>query len=176
MGLGLSLLVLIFSLLSGSAQEPLLNQKIVNFCETNLDQKVGNGNCYALAHCALIDAGAKPKFDDYPGKGDYVWGYLVYYLERDETAVKSSGKIDSILPGDVIQFRDCRFAEKNWSQSFGHHTAVIVGVENGGKALKILQQNYNGKNVVTALTIHPMALEKGWFRIYQPLQATKKHK
>lgn len=172
----MSLWVLMFSSLSSPGQEPLLNQKIVNFCKEHLGQQVGNGNCYALAHCALIDAGARPKFGDYPDRGDSVWGDLVYYMENDGAALKSSGRVDSILPGDVIQFRDCRFGGKGWRQGFGHHTAVIVAVKNGGKALEILQQAYNGKNVVTALTIHPLALEKGWFRVYQPLLATKKRK
>ena len=158
MGVSLSLWLLTFSSLSSPAQEPLLNQKIVNFCEEHLGRKVGNGNCYALAHCALIDAGARAKFPDYPGKGDYVWGDLVYYMERDGAAVKSSGNTDFILPGDVIQFSDCRFGGKGWSQGFGHHTAVIVAVKYGGKELKILQQAYNGKSVVTPLTIHPLEL------------------
>jgi hypothetical protein len=177
-GVGLSLLVLIFSQLSSPAQEPLINQKVVNFCNEHIGQKVGNGNCYALAHWALIVAGAKHNLGDYPSKGDYIWGDLVYYFEKDGAATNSFGKSESILPGDVIQFRDCRFGGKGWRQGFEHHTAIVVAVKNGGKALNIAQQAYNGKNIVTTLTVHPWALEKGWFRVYRPVQeeTTKKHK
>lgn len=173
-GLGLSLWVLVFSPLPSPAQETPINQKIANFCLEHQGQEVGNGNCFALAYRALIDAGGEYRFRQNPGRGDYVWGDLVYYFERDGSATNSVGNGGSILPGDIIQFRDCRFGGNGWWQDFEHHTAVIVGIKDDGKALIILHQACDGKNFVTALTIRPEALEKGWFRVYRPLQATKK--
>ena len=65
------------ALTSVPAQDPSLNQKIVQFCEAHIGQKVGDGECFALASHAFHEAGATRHFADSPNKGDYVWGTLI---------------------------------------------------------------------------------------------------
>ena len=151
-----------------SDQTPELNQKIVRFCKNNLGKKVGNGDCYFFANHAINSSGGSRPLRNHPGPADYVWGKLVYYREQTKSETKSSGKRDSIRPGDIIQFRNARFSGQNWSYGFTHHSAVIVGTENNGDRMRIFHQNYNGKKHVTTLTLHAHTLKKGWFRVYRP--------
>ena len=160
---------------AGAAQSLELNRKLVDFSVKRLGKQVGNGDCYAFAINALMNSGGARGFRDNPGAGDYVWGKLVYYQERNKSGTKSSGAKQFIFPGDIVQFRNCQFSGKGWWYGFGHHTAVIVATANGGDALRILHQNHNGKKSVTALTIRAHTLEKGWFRVYRP-QPTDKPK
>jgi hypothetical protein len=157
------------SLLPATAAESALNRSIVQFCEEHLGQKVGTGSCFALANQALHQAGATRRFRDSPGQGDYVWGELVFYLEATGADPKTSGSLESVVPGDIIQFRDCHFQRKGGFANFGHHTAVIREVNKDGLEWKILQENFGGKRFVTALTLRPRDLKKGWIRVYQPL-------
>ena len=71
-----------------------------------MGQKVGNGECFALANEALHEGGGTRRFKDDPGKGDYVTqGTLVYYVGAQGVEQTTSGQLGTILPGDIIQFR-----------------------------------------------------------------------
>src|ERR1700727_616597 len=90
------------------AQNATLNEKIMRFCEDHRGQKVGDGECFALANDALHAAGGTRRFKDSPGKGDYVWGELIF-------TGQPGGSLDGaekILPCDIIQFRDTVFKAK----------------------------------------------------------------
>jgi hypothetical protein len=169
------LLVLFASLVfvPAQAQDSALNQGIIQFCQEHMGQKVGDGECFALANVALHQAGGTRSFRDNPANGDYVWGALVLSMEGTGSAQASSGSLESVQAGDIIQFRDCRFQHKKSWVSFGHHTAVIAQVGNDGKEWKIYQENFGGKKIVTTLTLHPKELTKGWFRVYQPMKKGK---
>ena len=151
-----------------SEQPPELNRKIVRFCKNNLGKKVGNGDCYFFANHAINTSGGSRPLRNHPGAADYVWGKLVYYREQTKSETKTTGKTRSILPGDIVQFRNARFSGKNWSYSFAHHSAVIVHTANNGDRMRVFHQNYNGKKHVTELTLHAHTLKKGWFRVYRP--------
>jgi hypothetical protein len=166
----LLLLSLCLSQSNGAAANQSLAEKIVAYCRLHKGEKVGDGECSSLADHALSETGGKGRTKEEPNKGDYVWGEAVY-VEAVPTEAK--GKRSDIKPGDIIQIRDAKFAGKNgnwtYSKSFGHHTAVVVGVEAGGSTVHILHQNYNGKKVVMEDTLHLGDLKEGWLRFYRPV-------
>ncbi len=150
---------------------------MVKFCKAKLCKTVGDGECTGLVTEALVAAGAKTSrdFKDSPNEGDYVWGEPVYRLEvkagqRTEEAAKGR----KVRPGDVVQFRDAKFAGRTaggfYTTSSPHHTAVVVGVQNGGRTLVVLHQNSNGKRVVTQQAYHLADLKEGWVRVYRPVE------
>ncbi|MGD0656232.1 MAG: CHAP domain-containing protein, partial [Thermoguttaceae bacterium] len=162
--------VMIFCPISLLGQESTLNHKIVQFCEKNLGQTVGDGDCFDLASHALRQAGATRHFADNPNKGDHVWGELILLMEATDSETKSVGKAEKIIPGNIIQFRDAFFKRKGRPWTFKHHTAVVRQVDDNGRNLTILQQNIGGKKFVTEATIHLNDLKTGWIRVYQPVQ------
>jgi hypothetical protein len=160
------------------AQPRTLNDKVVQFCKDKLGEKVGDGECFALAYEALMATGAKPPgaFKDFPNKEDYVWGNLVYALEikggsRNEKKVRGM----SVKPGDVIQLGDATFEGQNlrgfevYSFTYTHHTVVVGTVQNGGKMLTAFEQNVNDKKIVMATPYRLSDLKTGWVRIYRPV-------
>lgn len=151
--------------------------KVVAFCKQNLGKQVGDGECASLASAALKAAGAtaRSKFPDDPNPGDYVWGDLVYALKVEDGKRKEEKvKGKSVQPGDVIQFRDAKFAGRRpgggtYSSSSPHHTAVVVEVRKPTQQLVILQQNTNGRRYVVSETLTLNDLKAGWLRFYRPV-------
>jgi hypothetical protein len=127
----------------GAPQIPEVNRKIVEFCEANLGKRVGSGECAVLAVEALAAAGAKDRLKFEPPqpnmtKEDYVWGELLK-------------PTDTLLPGDIIQFRDVelRFTLPNGKRiqhTITHHTVVVQRVYSPGK-ISVLQQNSGPRTV-----------------------------
>lgn len=112
-----------------------VNQRVLGFVRDNIGKKVGRGECWDLAAEALNSAGAA-------WDGRYGWGVVL-----------DPGK-DTILPGDVIQFKD---VELEWEEgngrsrmSMSHHTAVIMEVKAPG-VFVIAHQNFGpvGRKVST---------------------------
>ena len=155
----------------------ILGERIALFCKLNKDKKVGDGDCYDLAQHALAAAGAKPEFlfRNFPNKEDYVWGAPVLYVDARESGLKHAGRIKDVQPGDVIQFRDTKFAGKNssgggtYTLKYSHHTAIVAAVDKDGKTIRILHQNFGGKKFVLGGSIIPEHLQSGWIRIYRPI-------
>ena len=146
-----------------------INDKIVQYCKENVGAKVGDGECSALAHVALTQAGAKLEFKDQPNEGDYVWGKLVYTLEVvDNVQKKTTVPKMKIQPGDIIQLRDTKFVGKNYTAGYGHHTAVVVAVQKNG-VIKVLEQNYNNQKFVVENAYRLNDLKAGWLRFYRPV-------
>ncbi len=151
---------------------PPLNRKVVDFARERLGEKVGNGECTALASAALRSAGAR-HFGFHGNGGDYIWG-------RPIESFKDA------MPGDIVQFRDAVFRGKarlsgkrtlTWHQEYPHHTALISEVRDGGKTVVLLHQNVGPdgasreqKQVVSETTLRVDGLQKGgrlW--IYRPI-------
>lgn len=151
---------------------PALNRKVVEFTRGQAGEKVGNGQCTALASEALRRAGAK-RFPFHGTGGDYVWGRPVDSFRE-------------ALPGDIVQFRDAVFRGRtplsghrwmSWRQEYAHHTAVVSEVRDRGKVVVLLHQNVGPpgasaaeKQVVTETTLRTDSLQKGgriW--IYRPV-------
>lgn len=156
----------------GAAQLPELNRKIVAYCEAQVGQQVGNGECAVLAQQALKEVDGKPRHEltaPLPNMtdDDYVWGQLLQ-------------PSDAVLPGDILQFRDVelKFLFPNgsrWTQSFAHHTAIVYRVFGPGQFV-ILQQNVGGpgktdeqKRIVQPGTVDVRAMTKGTIWAYRPL-------
>lgn len=151
------------------------NSKVIGFARKSIGKQVGDGECATLAVEALKEAGAKPNRDykDSPNEGDYVWGELVYGLEITSSLRTESTPVGTtVKTGDIIQFRDAKFAGKqgggNYSSEAAHHTAIIVSAGKDLKTLEVLQQNVNGKKTVAAATIKLGDLRSGWVKIYRP--------
>lgn len=154
-------------------EPPPLNLKVVEFVKGRIGEKVGDGQCTALAVEALKSAGAK-RFRFGGRGGDYVWGSPVDSFRE-------------ALPGDVVQFRDAVFRGKawtsrrrwvSWRQEYPHHTAIVSEVRDGGKVVVLLHQNVGSegtslekKQVVTETVLRADSLQEGghvW--IYRPVE------
>ena len=127
---------------------------VVDFAVGKLKTKVGSGECFDLADAALKAAGAKSAdaYGTVVPEADYVWGNKVL--------------IGSVLPGDVIQYRDYKMVRtvtvdvtltfsdgaeldlpdetfKNTERP--HHTAIVTAAPVGG-AIKVIEQNVDRGN------------------------------
>ena len=73
-----------------------VNQDVLAFASTKLNQTVGSGECYDLANRALRAANASTAsaYGEISADADYQWGLGV--------------TLSSVQPGDIIQFRDYR--------------------------------------------------------------------
>jgi len=151
-----------------STQELELNRKIVEFCERKLGQKVGNGLCSAFVTSAVLSSGGRFWYRNERGGTDFKWGKQVYYQERNQSETKSKGDHRSILPGDIILFRGCRFSGPGWWLSMGSHVAVIVTTKSDGRIFKIMHSNYSGNPKVQASMLDIRTLEKGQIRVFRP--------
>jgi hypothetical protein len=112
--------------------------KIVQFAQSRVGQKVGDGECFALADEALRGAGASSAadFGHVAPDADYKWS--------SQQVSPSDAK-----PGDIIQFRNFKITTKtvgsdgsggdSWEER-PHHTAVVVSNDGSGN-LTILEQN-----------------------------------
>jgi hypothetical protein len=126
-------MTLLLTLLLCGADAPV-NEKVVEFARSKLGQRVGDGQCTALAVEALQHAGARrPR----PRAG--TWGDELKSL-RDSR------------PGDILQFEGAVFVRTRVRDdgalvtrtfSFPHHTAIVARVRKRGQhpVLVILHQN-----------------------------------
>ena len=124
-------------------------EQIVAYARRQLGQKVGDGECFALADTALKNAGAKSAsaFCTVAPDVDYVWGDGV--------------SLADVRSGDIIQFRDYRFDREvvtrepgggtdtitDFQERTPHHTAIVERNDGGG-AITVLEQNVDGSPVV----------------------------
>jgi hypothetical protein len=177
-----ALVVLLVAGLAGSADDPQakwddsVGKKVVEFAKRNVGKQVGDGECVTLAIEALKSAGGK-SFGDYkggPDPADLVWGELVYALEITPTLRTESTAIGTtVKAGDVVQFRDTKFAGNLPGGAFyasetPQHTAVVTGVSINGKTIEVLQQNVNGKKTVSTGTVRLNDLKSGRVKVYRP--------
>lgn len=123
--------------------------QIVAYARRQAGQKVGDGECFALADRALKNAGAKSAsaYCTVAPDVDYIWGDAVSPAD--------------VRAGDIIQFRDYRFDREVVTQQSGggsdtvtdfqertpHHTAIVER-NDGGAAITVLEQNVDGSPVV----------------------------
>lgn len=152
---------------------PELNRKVLEFARRHEGEKVGDGQCIALAIEALRAAGAhQPPIR---GNEDFVWGREV-------------PKVADALPGDILQFRDAVFKGTeplpgggilHTTSKYPHHTAIVASVKKTSKGLvlTILHQNAGGsgasvaeRQVVQEGTLRMANLRKGGaVRAFRPL-------
>jgi hypothetical protein len=146
---------------------PPVSEKVVAFARSNLGQRVGDGECTALAIEALRHSGAR-RSRSRPG----VWG--------DE--LKS---LRDAQPGDILQFEDAVFIRRRrrddgavitQNVSFPRHTAIVAGVRKRGPqpVLVILHQNAgvagdDQRRVVQEWTIDLAEKRGGIMKAYRPV-------
>jgi hypothetical protein len=120
-----------------------MGDQIVAFPRRHYGERVGDGQCFALADRALRNAGARSAadFGRVTDDADYVWGTPVTLAD--------------VRPGDIIQFRDYQYLKRvdNADGSFRevgggrpHHTAIAERVDGNG-AITVLEQNFEGSPV-----------------------------
>lgn len=152
--------------LTGEAPAP---EKVVAFARSKLGQKVGDGECTALAAEALRHAGIRPR--RFRGGS---WGEEVAAL-RD------------VRPGDILQFEDAVFVRHlaldnggilTTTTTYPHHTAIVAAVRRRGPRpiLVILHQNVSapgeddaGRKVVRQDTLNFAEKRRGSIRAYRPV-------
>jgi hypothetical protein len=136
---------------SGVADLPSLNRAVLAFAQAHLGQKMGNGQCWTLADQALLAAGGQR-----PGQD----GYGLYQFGRP----LQSG--EAMLPGDIMQFFNARFAEPGGTYEMPLHTAIIQKVQ--GTTVTLLNQNVNGRQVVIPTTLDLAGKTQGTVTTYRP--------
>ena len=126
---------------SGGGTTPTVAARVIGFARRQQGNRVGDGECFALADRALSNARARSAsdFGSVDPDADYVWGTPV--------------TLSDLQPGDIIQLRDYRFDREvdvdnpdgsgttnTSSQERPHHTAVVETV-NGNGSVTVLEQN-----------------------------------
>jgi len=129
-----------------------LGDKVVAQAKRRAGQRVGDGECFALADQSLKAAGAQSAedFGTITPDADYAWG--------------TQTTVADVRPGDIIQFRDYRYdrkitvttdSETRWTDDFQerpHHTAVVESVGSDG-AITVLEQNAPLRSAVHRTTL-----------------------
>lgn len=126
----------------GSAHvSPSVSPHVVGYAQHHTGERLGDGECFALADQALSSAHAKSAsdFGTVAPDANYVWG--------------TSVSLADLQPGDIIQFRDYRYertvttehadGSSNFvthSEERPHHTAIVESVLAGGEVV-VLEQN-----------------------------------
>jgi len=125
-----------------------LGEQVMTFARQQRGNRVGDGQCFALADQALRGARAKSAADygSVTPTADYVWG--------------TSVTLAQLQPGDIIQFRNYSVTRlivtrdsrqtttEEITQERPHHTAVVETVDGDG-AVTVLEQNSPEQSPVT---------------------------
>jgi hypothetical protein len=168
----IALLAVLGLFLAAAPADDGIGDKIVAYAKEHKWEQVGNGECAVLVTSAFKAVGAARRGADNPNSGDYVWGKLVFMIDADG---KREGNPRDIKPGDIIQFRDTKFAGRrsnmHYTLSMPHHTSIVTSIEDNGQTVKVLHQNVNGKKTVQEGSFHVADLKEGWMRFYHPLPA-----
>ena len=152
----------------GPGPDTTLGDDIVAYVRSKLGQKVGNGECTALAVEALRHCDARR-----PDTVQGIWGDEVKLL-RD------------LQPGDILQFEDVVFVKQHMrgdgalltlTSHYPHHTAIVARVRKRGPkpVLVVLHQNAGpagGEDeefkVVREWTLEMAAQRGGSEKAYRP--------
>jgi hypothetical protein len=133
-----------------SASIPDLNRKTLNFAIQHLGQQVGDGKCTSLVAAALQSAGAS--------------------LARGFVFGRQLDPNEQWLPGDIIEFTDCLFVERNgaqWHVGTPYHASIICAIN--AKHITLLQQNSNHDPRTQKQTLDFDTLARGSYKVYRPI-------
>ncbi|OYZ19542.1 MAG: hypothetical protein B7Y39_11985 [Bdellovibrio sp. 28-41-41] len=142
------------SLALAEEKDPLeLNKKVVQFVEANLGKKVYEGEAVDLPQEALKASGAKWKFET-----ETVFGQEV------------NTRRDDIEPGDIIQFDDAEYENKDTKEGWklGNMTVVVMTVNKKENKIKFAVQNLFNKLFVTTHDLEMNTLKRGRLKIFRP--------
>jgi hypothetical protein len=129
-----------------------LNKAIITWTSTQVNKKVGTGQCWDLAQQALNKSGAK---------WDGVYGFG-----------RPLKKGECIMPGDIVQFEKVKtkrmVSGSEFKEDFPHHTAIVYSV-NSSDQIQLIHQNtgYNGKKVAIS-DFFFSSVKSGKFTVFRP--------
>ena len=142
----------LFSLTTDCNETLQLNQQIIEFVNSNMNKKVGKGECWDLANEALTLVQAK-------WDGNLRFGRKLDY------------KKECVYPGDIIQFEKVKvkYTENKitYEEVMPHHTAIIYEVKGNGEYVLAHQNTaYTGRKVGTS-SLNLMNVTGGKINIYR---------
>jgi len=136
-------------------QIPELNKKMIEFVKSNLNKKVGRGECWDLAAQGLDEIGAA--WDKNYGFGK-------------EIDVKK----DCVYPGDIIQFEGVKieYHKKNtmYWEELDHHTAIVFKVIDKGNFLMAEQNTSTLGRKVGFSNLELKNILKGTYKVFRPVK------
>lgn len=136
-------------------QVPELNQQLVAFVKSNLNKKVGRGECWDLAAQGLNKIGAN--WDKNYGFGKEI-----------------DPKKDCVYPGDIIQFEGVKIqytkGNTTYWEELDHHTAVVFKVTDK-ESFTMAEQNTSalGKKVGLS-SLELKNILKGSYKVFRPVK------
>lgn len=153
-------------------QQAKVKQKLVEYAQSRVDEKVGSGHCSELVSAALEAAGGRamthvthrmPDGKKFVPLTSYAWGQRVVSLGK---------RIQPVMPtpGSIVQFEDCYFSGEGYEFRFPHHTAIVEGVE--GTMVTLLHQHSDGSidnAKVTRQAVDFSTRSSGHYFVYYPL-------
>ena len=146
---------ILFSTTTDCTEKLPLNAQIISFVKSNMNKKVGTGECWDLASEALNQAKAK-------WNGELVFGTKLDYQK------------ECIYPGDIVQFEGVKLKyienKMTYVEAMEHHTAIIYEVKGIGD-YTLAHQNtaYTGRKVGTS-KFNVKDIISGTFTIYRPVK------
>lgn len=143
-------------------------EHVASWCIQHQGQQVLRGECWDLAHDALMKGCGNHAF-----VSTYTHhGYPILELRGTGSGVGVvHGPEDEVRPGDILQFKTARFALENGVQTAGDpdHTAVVV--EKQEERIMVLEQNVLGvRHVVPGSYVFKNIVE-GSVVVYRPVPA-----
>ncbi|KAL7274022.1 hypothetical protein RUND412_003093 [Rhizina undulata] len=138
--------------------------RVLDWVRRQQGQQVGNGECWTLAHDALValrnedeHAGVENEEKTMVSQG-VSHGACIFSLWPDFS--HSGGSVDNLRPGDILQFRSARWVSKDAQgrivrearagmpegQGCRDHTAVVESVM--GTKVAVWEQNVGGRKTV----------------------------
>jgi len=157
-----------------------LNAKMLQFVTDNYGRKIGNGQCYDAAAEPLAAIGAKAPDGTKFGLEVSLSLVLAQMIDAWLTVCVSQVSLEEMGPGDVIQFKWCRWkgdlpnGKGNYTMyagdeaSNGAHTAVCHSVQDGGKVFIALEQNIGGALAVSHRSYRMGDMYEGEIKAYRP--------
>lgn len=146
---------------------------VADWSESKMGSQVGDGECWTLAHNALVVVAAKCSSrgqEPCMTSQGLVHGYLRYSYIPSSTNPEPQGKVRDagVARGDIIQLLKAHFKYPGGEAWAGDpdHTAVITGVEPNG-VVRVVEQNVGGKKRVQTGKYDMAQLVSGEVRIFQ---------
>ncbi|CAL3964758.1 hypothetical protein PZA11_002313 [Diplocarpon coronariae] len=151
------------------------SESVATWCESQMGQQVGNGECWTLADEALkavaqtcTPSGQEPCM---PSQS-LVHGHVLYtYCPAKSALPDPPGGIlaAGVARGDIVQILKARFESANGSWATAgdpDHTAVVTGVEPSG-VLRVVQQNVGNVKKVMEGKYDMSEMTTGEVRIFR---------
>ncbi|KAH3663600.1 hypothetical protein OGAPHI_005001 [Ogataea philodendri] len=149
-------------------------EHVAGWSEAQKGKKVGDGECWTLAHEALKRGCGKHAFIS----SGLVHGALLGTIVVNDKKPKFQKEpvSSNIQRGDILQFKDCCIRYPNKALFYGSpdHTSVVTHVTGSVELPKVdvLHQNVNGEKVVILETLELDKLVEGEVKVYRPVAAS----